>query len=233
MALWTQSVAGVYPQDHYTPPGIAQPPKASDWILMTSVGIYRVRTTLTGVSGLPGLHTAYFAEPTSGNPTSAAAVAARVRGAWDVFKTTMAVGISIQVQAGVDFLDPTTAGLLGSYPITPPAVVTSTGSGIAAPQVQGGVVLDTSIVVNGRRLRGHMFLGPLSTSSVSGATPPAGLNSNLDAFGVALIGASPPLSNPLVVWHRPSAPGVPDGSDSPVLSAQHATKYFTLRSRLN
>jgi hypothetical protein len=200
---------------------------------MTSVGIYRVRTVISGISGLPGLSTCYFAEPTSGNGTSALAVAARVRGSWDVFKTTMAVGTTAQVQAAVDFLDPLTGGLLSSFPVTAPAVVTSTGTGVGAPQVMGGLVLDTLAVINGRRLRGHLNLGPLSSASVSGATPPASLNTNLDAFGVALIGASPPLSNPLVVWHRPSSPGASDGSDHDCLATQHASKYFTLRSRLN
>jgi hypothetical protein len=66
---------------------------------------------------------------------------------------------------------------------------------------------------------------------MAGNSPPAGLGANLDAMGTAIIGVSPPLTNPLVVWHRPVAHA--GGADFPVASAVHSTKYFTLRSRLN
>lgn len=202
---------------------------------MTSM--YRIRTVLTGVAGLPGLSTCYFEEPVGFDATRATTCAGRVRGAWDVIKSSLAAGVQAQVQSGIDLIDPVDGALLGTGAITPPVVVTSTGANVGAPQVAGGLILNTGLVVSGRRLRGRLFISPLSQASEVGNTPPAGLSANLDAMGVALLTVSPPAANPLCIWHRPHknpAGGVfPDGSESAALSAQHAIKYFTLRSRLN
>lgn len=198
---------------------------------MTSVGLYRVRVTLTGAFGTPGLSTCYFAEPTSGNSTAAGVVAGRVRGAWDVIKSSLASTMVATVQPAVDFVDPATGNLMTSFVISPPAIVTSTGANQGPTQVMGGLELDTATVLNNHRLRGRLFIGPLSQASMAGNAPPGALGANLDAMGVALITISPPATNPLVVWHRPVNHA--NGQDFPVLSAVHATKFFTLRSRLN
>jgi len=197
------------------------------------MSIYRIRATITGVGGLPGLSTCYFDEPVGPDVGRATTCAGRVRGGWDVVKSSLAAGVTVQVQPAIDVLDETTGNLEGSLTIATPALVTSTGANVGATQVAGGLVFSTGGIVNNRRVRGRLFISPLSQASMAGVTPPAGLGANLDAMGVALLTVSPPAANPLVIWHRPSSPTATDGSSHPALGSIHATKYFTLRSRLN
>ena len=195
-------------------------------------GMYRVRATISGTQGLPGLYTAYFrAEPGGGNSGSAAAVAARVRGAWDVFKTSLLTNITVQVQPIVDVLEDEGGDLIGSFGVTPPAAVVGTvGTASGPSEVAAGLVLETGVIVSGRRLRGRQFLSPIANSQMIGTTPTGGIVTNTNAFGVALIGATPPLATaPAVVWSRPTATRV--GSSFPVVSATCAAKWFVLRSR--
>ena len=203
---------------------------------MATDTLYRVRTVLSGWQGGPGLSTLYFSAPTGGNTTDALAAVNRVRGGWDVFKTSMANTVTAQVLGQVDLIDSVSGTLTGSLAVTQPAVVTGTVAGAVGPtQVMGGLELFTANVVNGRRIRGHVNLGPLSVSFTQTPTPPAGLNTNIDATGVAWVTISPPATPALQVWHRPRVftPGSPPtgGQNFDVLSSGHATKYFTLRSR--
>jgi hypothetical protein len=193
--------------------------------------MYRVRATINGVQGLPGLFTAYYESDTISSGTDALACANRVRSAWDVFKTSFTPAVSVSVQSIVDLLDEESGELLNSFAVTPPALVVGTAAGAGAPnEVAAGLVYETGSIVNGRRLRGRSFLSPLSHTAVAGTIPPAGTVTNVNAMGVALIGATPPLSPlPHVVWSRPK-PGV-NGSLHPSLAATCAAKFFVLRSR--
>lgn len=192
----------------------------------------RVRATLLFAAGSPGLYTAYFREPASPILADAQSCADRVRGAWDVFKTSMTTSTGIQVQAGVDILDDLTGTLVGAWGTTAPALVSGTVTGaLGAPQVMGGVRLFTSDISRGRKVAGHSFLGPLPAATVGSSTPPAGLLTNLAAFGVALNGVGPSTPR-LVVWQRP-APGGLSGGMHDVTATQPGSKWYTLRSRLN
>jgi hypothetical protein len=193
--------------------------------------MYRVRAAINGQQGLPGLFTAYY--DASGGPsgTDAATVAGRVRGAWDVLKTVVVSGATIQVNPQVDVLSELNGELISSFAIATPAVVTGTGSGTPGPmEVAAGIVYDTGVVVNGRRLRGRSFLNPLQSTSVLGVVPPAGLVTAVNAFGVALITASPPAAvAPHVVWRRPTVSLA--GLFRPTTSALIAGKWWVIRSR--
>lgn len=197
------------------------------------MAIYRVRATIAGVSGLPGLSTCYFEVTAPHNGADALACAGRVRSAWDVLKTIVPATVGVTVQPSVDVLDEATGNLITSFGITPPAMVIGTGSATAMPaQVAAGLVLATPDIVNNRRVRGRLYLSPLTLAAMTGGTPPAGTITAVNAFGVALISASPPITPaPPVVWARP-APGRP-GTSHRITAATCATKWFTLRSRLN
>jgi len=202
--------------------------------------MYRVRSVLAGWQGGPGLSTFYFSTGGTASGSDALAAANRVRGGWDVVKGVLPSAVTVNVQGQVDVIDPIDGGLTTSFAVTPPATVTGTGVGVVGPpQVAGGLELFTSDVADGRRVRGRSFINPLVSAQTATATPSAGLNSALDAMGVAIVTVSPPATPALCIWHRPKFDPDPPhaliraGSQFNVLSSGHATKFFTLRSRLN
>jgi hypothetical protein len=70
----------------------------------------------------------------------------------------------------------------------------------------------------------------LQSTSVLGVVPPAGLVTAVNAFGVALITASPPAAvAPHVVWRRPTLAIA--GLFRPTTSALIAGKWWVIRSR--
>lgn len=201
------------------------------------MAMYRVRTRLQGWTGGPGLNTFYFDNDAGGGASGAATVVARVRGCWDIFKTTLPTTAIVNVQGQVDELDEESGDLVGSWNVTPPAVVLGTA---ATPQwgpapAMGGLVLDTAQIIDSRRLKGHSNIGPVAASVSNFETPPTGLLNNLNAFGVALIGATPPMAtHPAVVWRRPKKSGaiiVRAGLKRPILAAVASPEWFVLRSR--
>lgn len=193
--------------------------------------LYRVRATLSGFQGGPGLYTAYFRVDGSSNAADAAVCAERVRGAWDVVKTVVMPTCTIQVQSVVDVIGVEDGALNKRIGIAPPASVTGTGASASAPvEVAAGLVLSTGDVFDRRVLAGRSFISPLAVAAQNGVNPPVGTKTAVNAFGVALIGAAPPLASvPAVVWRRP-APGR-NGVASEILSATVAPKWFVLRSR--
>jgi hypothetical protein len=84
--------------------------------------------------------------------------------------------------------------------------------------------------VGGRRLRGRCFISPVPGTLTVSLLPPTALVTNVNALGVALIGATPPLATaPLVIWKRPKPTAL--GSSQVALSAVVSGKWWTLRSR--
>lgn len=201
-------------------------------------GIYRVRATIAyGFGGSPGLYTAYFAAATGGGLLAEAqTVSARVRGAWDVFKSVLSTDTIVTTQPLVDLLDDNTGDLIGSFVTAPGAAVTGTNaSTFTGPSsVMLGLRLTTAQILNGRRVIGHSFLGPLAASQTPFPQVQAGLAAAGNAFGVAVITAAPLTETlPLVVWHRPTGPSgaKTGGSSYRVISAAAQAKFFTLKSR--
>jgi len=107
--------------------------------------------------------------------------------------------------------------------------VVGTGASAGPAQVAGGLVLDTGLVVAGKRIKGRLFISPLGNTQANAVIVPAGTITALTAMGTALIGATPPLTNPMVIWTRPKLGAV--GSERTVLTAVGAAKYFSIRSR--
>jgi len=203
-------------------------------------GILRVRTVLSGWVGGPGLTTFYFKPTEATLALDAAAATARVRAAMDVFKTAVPAGMSMQVSGQCDLVDEVDGKLLGGASVADPAVVIGTAAGTFGPtQVMAGLVLDTGVVLDGHRVRGRAFLGPISTAFTIFASPPAAILTNMAATGVALTTVSPPSAvTPIGVWHRPvfnktTTPPtlVRAGQLRTVTSSRAALKWFTLRSR--
>jgi hypothetical protein len=192
--------------------------------------VSRVRAQIAGVSGLPGLYTAYFSG--SAGVTSIAEandVCARVRVLWNQVKGDLAAGVTVLVSPVVDTLDTATGALLGRTAASSvPAVVTSTGTGELPPFTMGGLKLLTAGVVNGRLLQGRSFIGPLATASSNSGVPSAGFSSDMTTGATGLVSGATALIN--VVWHRPSATHV-GGAVSLVTSYAADSKLWVLRSR--
>lgn len=194
------------------------------------MSIYRIRTVLSGWQGAAGLNTHYFSASATPTAAEASTVAGRVRAAWLAAAPLFNGPTTAQVQPTVDVYDAITGFLSQSFSITAPAVVAGSATGVQAPpQVALGIVWDTATILGGRRLKGRTFIAPLSTSIVNQLLPPASANTQLNAYRDALIGATPPLANPAVVWHRP-VNGAGGGAFT-ILTGSPGTKWFSIRSR--
>jgi hypothetical protein len=195
--------------------------------------MYRVRAKWQYPFGGPGLSTFYFTV-TGGAPGSSAdatTVAGRVRGAFDVAKTLLSTSTTVIVNPQVDVISDVTGDLVGGFSITPPATVTGTVAGNDGPTaIMAGMRLLTNDILGGRRVRGRSFFGPISGTLTNFPTPQAGIVTALNAFGVALITATPPSAvAPAVVWNRPK-PGV-GGSMHQITSVTVAPDWWVMRSR--
>ena len=195
--------------------------------------LYRVRTTLQYGAGSPGLSTNYFlVTGGTANATDAATVAGRVRGGWDVAKAMLSLGTTATVQPNIDVIADTNGDLVGSFGITPPAVVTGTGAAQTGPtQVMVGVRWLTSTFINGRRGQGRTFMGPIGSQATDFPTPQAAEVALVNAYVVGVLTASVPAAvAPAAVWSRPTSPGG-GGSSTPITAGQCAPQFYTLRSR--
>jgi len=194
------------------------------------MSIMRVRFTITGLTGLPGLHTTYWTGASS-TPVAADAldVVARVRAFWNTIKNNMAAGTTIAINQNVDVLDQVTGTLTGQ--LAPGTVTSVVGSGTSSLPSATMMLLkyQTSTIVNGRRLQGRSFIGPLSTlCNTAGDVTPA--NNALLLTGSNDLTTGPTASS-LVVWHRPTDLLPAGGSTAPVVSFATNTEFSVLRSR--
>ena len=200
--------------------------------------IMRVRVTMNGWQGAPGLLTYYFRPNQVTLPGDATNATTRVRAALAVLAPVFPIATTLQVSGVCDVLEDTTGALLTSAGVAAPAVVPGTAAGsIGPPQVMAGLAMDTGAVVDGRKLRARSFLGPLASSFTATGLPSASLLTTVNAYAVALLTVAPPAAaTPIVAWHRPrkATALLPfrAGTSSPVTTAAAVTRFFTLRSRL-
>lgn len=192
--------------------------------------IMRIRTVLTGTVGLPGLNT-FYANGASSTPITADAtdMVARVRAFWNAIVATLPTAMTAVVSPQVDLIDPATGALTGGLVGATPLTVTGTG-GTALPLASMALlVASTGTIVNGRRLQGRSFIGPLAaTVNNLGSLGPAQGAVISSAATNMLTGTT---SSVPVVWHRPKLPGPAGGSVAPVTGFVTRTPFAVLRSR--
>ena len=194
-----------------------------------AMSIMRVRFSIGGLEGLPGLQTTYW-NGASSTPITADAVdvCARVRAFWNSFAGNMAFGTLVVGPQSVDVIDESTGTLVGQ--LQPGALASVSGSGATSLPSATMMLLryNTAVIIAGRRLQGRNFIGPLGTGSNGAGNPTSTANANLlTAAAFFNTGAT---ASALVVWHRPSG-GFPNGSVSPVTGYGTATEFSVLRSR--
>ena len=194
------------------------------------MSIMRVRFQISGLEGLPGLHTTYWTGASS-TPIQADAtdVSARVRAFWNSLASTIASGTLVNPVLGVDLIDESDGSLVGGLSSGTLTTVSGTGTGSLPSATMLLLKLQTGVVVNGRRLQGRSFIGPLGTPSNSGGNPTGAANTAL--LTAAAFFDTGATASKLVVWHRPTDPGAINGSTSPVVSYGTKTEFAVLRSR--
>lgn len=186
----------------------------------------RVRTVFTGVAGTPWYSNLFFANDGGGDVSDDAH--AGVVALWDGLKGSMATPITWVVESDVTQIDESNGQITG---ITPVANITgaATGSAEMLPAaLQALVRIQTETFVNGRRLRGRVFVPGLTDAAnddgrVLAATV-AGLNT---AFNTLKVTSTRAL--PWCVWHRPRNGNA--GSLALVSNVSTWTEFAVLRSR--
>lgn len=194
--------------------------------------IMRSAALLTGTSFLePGLTSLWWAPGTvGGSVADATDILARFRAIWEAAKASISTGVTIDYDPICLAVEATTGVLVGAFAGTDPSstVCTATGDGLPR-QTQGLLRWSTSSVVDGRRLRGRMFIPcpPESLNDASGV-PSSSYVTNITAAGGTIFTAGATASS-AVIWHRPK-PGSA-GTSALITGASCATTWSVLRSR--
>lgn len=194
------------------------------------MSIMRVRFMITGSQGLPGLHTTYWTGASS-TPVQAdsADVAGRVRAFWDSFKSNLASGTVISAIAGVDLLNSATGELEGGLTTGTITSVSATGTGELPASTMLLLKYTTGAIINGRRLQGRSFIGPLATTANTLGIPTAAVNTAVTTAAAFLNSGA--TASALVVWHRPTEEVPAGGITQPVTAYATNNTFAVLRSR--
>lgn len=193
----------------------------------------RVRTVLTGWPGAPGLNTFYF-DSDGGDPATAAQEAfTRVHDFWSDIAGLFPDEFTATVDQIMDELDSTSGDLVASYTGTGANVVvgTNTTSDFLPAQTNAVISLRTGGTVNGQRVNGRTYIGPMamSTNASNGQVT----NAALSVLALAAIDLMANLTTAgfLCVWHRPSPPDGSDGEAHAVIDTLVRNVWGHLTSR--
>lgn len=203
------------------------------------MAITKIDVTVSGFTGGPAMNVWYFM-----NASFAPMSDAEINGALADVRTFYA-GIaanytsttSIQVVSPCAIIDEDSGDLLGMGGTSTPAVVPgTTGAGFGPPQVAILARLNTGVVVDGRILKGRVYLGPFQTAVTAGSAPGAPTVAGIQTPLTTLIGTPGGTYN-VAVWHRPrpasTAHPLPRaGTAVPVVSGTVGTSWATQRRRL-
>lgn len=197
-----------------------------------------VRTGWTGTSGGPGLTQLVVNHSetdqialTAGEAQSAVNA---VRAFWDAIKAYLPNEITLSVSPVVDQYDYGTGALIGTVTAASvPAVVVGTDTGNYSMAAGAKVNLNTTKILDGRRVRGGIYLVPLGATQFTntglvGAASRTAINTAGDTMRASLVTAGLAL----MVWSRPTSPGPStDGELSTVVAVETSEKTAILRGR--
>jgi hypothetical protein len=132
----------------------------------------------------------------------------------------------------VDEIDEGTGAIVNQVAASAPAAISFTAAGSFLPlQTQGLVQFQTATFINGRRLRGRLYVPGLTTASNSvGGNVAAATITALGAFNTAL-GTTVVTATNQRVWHRPSPVSGTGGLSAVVSTRSVAASFGVLRSR--
>lgn len=201
----------------------------------------RVRTTLTGWTGSPGLSTFYFST-TDESQAVAQEVADRVRAFWN--GTAAQCWTSNQranVQTGVDQMDPATGVISNQLIVTAPAEVIGGGGAVSLAAIGTSALLrmGTGVFDDGVRIAGRAYISPLTVTCINSVGQfEAGKKAAMTTAATTFLGIVD-LEPILVVWRRPREAGSGETGSLParpgrianVTTVSYADKLSFLRSR--
>lgn len=185
----------------------------------------RVRTVLTGpqiVGG--GVSDLYFSEGEGAIDVLPSAVATF----WTELAPGLHEGNTADVDPSVAILDETTGALIAveTSSTNPPPIAFSDAGDPQGPANQALIQWHTGAVVNGRVVRGRMFVPAVAESASTLGVPTAAA---IAFFQDAVDGLLAAVNATLCIWHRPN--GANPGSKHEVLSGTIWTQWAVLRSR--
>jgi hypothetical protein len=192
--------------------------------------VQRIRATITyPFGGSPGVITLYTQTAIAEDSSTAQLCCDRLKNAIiagaDLF-TTSTVFTS---DTFVDKIDEATGAITDSTVITPWTQAGLQSNGELPPATMICATWNTGAIVNGRRVRGRTFLGPLDNSCLQNdGTLSSSSITHANALSSAWTDAG--LTTTLsCVWHRPV--GGTGGSNHEIISATIRDKFAVLRSR--
>lgn len=204
---------------------------------MTLLGRSVIRTT--GYIGAPGINVIHWSAGLGPGPSDTDGVdefnqtlQAMIESYLDIIPSE----ITISIDPDVPYFDASDGVLLGvtTDPGTPRSYSGTSSLLNGSRAVQLVCRHRTDAFVNGRRLQGRTFIGPISGDAIDndGQIENAWRNETLDSWSGLISG----LGGRLAVWHRPTFSGFPpvsnnDGSYADVTSVTANATPGTLRSR--
>lgn len=198
---------------------------------------YIVKTHWSGLQGGPGItQMAIESDPPGGfiDAVQAQTVVNAVKQFWTASSLAIPNDVSLTVDPAIDFYV-TATGELGTTVVagSPPTAVTGASAGNYSAASGSKVRLLTSGIKNNRRVRGAIFLVPLTTDAYDGnGSITSTHRSQVVAAGVALSTSLAAENLDLGVWSRPKD-GIPGtgGTWYPITGMQVNTKVAVLKGR--
>lgn len=182
----------------------------------------RVRVSLTGSTGLPGVATFHFG--------SSVTDMTALRTFWDAVKANFPTGLAIGVPSAGDQIADDSGQIVGAWTGPAQTAVVGTGGAGGFLSTAGAMVRwVTPQVVNGRRPIGKTFLVPFMSSGFSSAGGITGANATtITAAAQALVVA---YAGEMKIYHRPSGTPPHGGVPCTIISGGCVAKQVVLRSR--
>jgi hypothetical protein len=192
--------------------------------------MWRTRFTWSGFSGAPGTSTLYGDVSTGTSQVFANDAFTLLN---NLFKPTgtgvnLPSGVRVAQDPFLDEIDESTGHQVGRLAVTPGADIVGINTSNWSAPSGACITWSTNTFILGRRLKGRLFLVPLSAACFAndGTLDSAFLSSVVASITTYINGQSVP-----VVWHRPTLPNSSDGLMSPVITGQMKDKVSVLRSR--
>lgn len=190
----------------------------------------RIRASINyPLSGSPGLMTLYTLDEVAENSATADICNARLEDAVTAGLALFTTTTTIVGDSFVDTIDPVTGIITSSDGVTPWTKVGLNGTDPLPPATTVVLKFSTDAIVNGRRVRGHTNVGPLSLAVMGtggflvGADLTVAQDMATSWWDAGLTGTH------TVIWHRPvSGAG---GSCHPITGSSVKSQFGVLRSR--
>lgn len=186
----------------------------------------RIDSVYTGLTGMPGVSSLYFAGASQEQADSAAAA---VLGWWTGLQAYIADEVTVDVSNLAVNIDPADGEASAFYSVAGATITGTNTSGNVPRASQGNLRFRTQGVVGGRRVVGRMFVDGLCEDiNVNGRVIPL-VAQNLGGLAATELGS---LGSGFehVVWSRP-VDGGRAGSVHPVTVYDFSDEWAVLRSR--